>query len=467
MQKRNYQQRKRLPIHIQVASLFGIHIPASLRFKDGDAIEFVQKELEPIQYSFREFCSNSKERRMLSSMKIFRQHQMIVGFTQVDELNHVAFRNSFMFFLPAPFDSRKCVNDTTTLLQKVDELVGPLSCNVSQMLHQKGRARSCYMKRQAVAHGNKTSYRLYSLEELAAAWESANAFIHPENRNSVFSKDEIDGLSVLLDAEYHTSLTEKLKETIEKVTNTSWISERFANKLLICDSFPKNDKATFRLWLEWIFTCALMMRGWEGAHRDYPVMAKDCRIEPDNEKKILQSECCIHFCAGKIKEAWEQMNTKMQRLLRDLPIVNYSPKNADSEDKNSGRERVRERAGSHKRGENREGASQENKDEKTGGGDALFGLWDQKCVVSIPIRSNEIENKEEQKEGLLTVRIKFPGMQIDLCDKFVRRVNDTVEGNYCYRTASTDILQSAAFYLNLFFNLEVPQCPVYCFEPIM
>lgn len=86
------------------------------------------------------------------------------------------------FFLPAPFDPKKCLNTLTTLHEEVKELARPLVSRKS--LLSRHVAERVFPQRRAVAFGSTDGpYTLYSLQELGAAWRSAQDFIFPEDNH--------------------------------------------------------------------------------------------------------------------------------------------------------------------------------------------------------------------------------------------------------------------------------------------
>lgn len=411
-----------------------------------------------------------------------------------------------LFFIPAPFDATKCVNEETTYLDKVNTLTLAFQFSVTDLLEIRPVTESWLGQRKAVAYGTKDVYRIYSLEELMSAWNSYCDFVHPENNKISFTHDEVEALMQLLKQEYTFSLYTQVAHTVKSTRSVIRRMVRKATTKFF--TLPPGEAQAICVYLKWLITAGLMMRGWKGSvsqvngRNVYPLTSRNSELSEglsssdqglDLDSRIdaerNQREQFISYCLVQLQKIWMEMNLVVRDFVQDLPSVIWkatkqglrgSPEEEEEEDESENDSWSDEELQNDSKME-----TEVNRPNILGNFVALeFGNSNSSIMNVKPPNHVKQQKEKDEKESEFERWNKLP-LEVKSCTPsfFTSKVktrnfrllplkkglpyllHEVITSVACYREASRPLIQGGCFWLETLFHFE-PLFPVYCIESI-
>ena len=449
---------------------------------------------------FKKYCAYRFSPEMIELLQVLvsekledesRAKKKMIGFPLLhleEEKAPKEKKEPFIFFVPAPFDASFCLNKETTLRNKVSDLCAPLDKS-SLELHSPKTVKEALSKRTVVAFGVWNSYRIYELCELVAAWNALGYFAIPEligthHSRSAFTTSEMRQLQNLLTLEYDIGVSGPVLQCIKEVNAGQYEDKQKIEFLaLTFKKFGMEDQQRIREYLEWIFTSALLMRGWKIGEEKYPIAG-------DSTRKLSEiDELHISYALEQLREIYRTLPLKVISWMIDLPAVEIRPlKLASGGVLRRKRKRSRDEDDEESDEEEEDSTADSTADEKVSTEDATVQdskdspqaeeklnerltelMGEPLCFTRLSFQPKEAQQPQDTKDTKDTksfsLRVQLPDCLISSKAQLQETLQRVMEGR-CYRAESKKLLQTSGYYLDLLFQLILPKAPLYCFEYI-
>jgi hypothetical protein len=358
------------------------------------------------------------------------------------------------FFIPTPFDASRCSNTETTLHTSVQELCASSKTQEQILSMNTKDLHDMLTTRTMVAFGTPKMYRIYEIQELQEAWNAFDSFVIPERigtpSQSTFGSESIVHLQNLLLLEYHKSVADPLLQCIRDITECTALEKQqlryFKSQFL---QFEEKKQQDIQEYLEWVFTIALLMRGWKMGDKEYCLSKSSCKrlYEEDEFKLVAVMEQLRYFCGNLSRDVLVWINK--------LPLIQVAPLKLAAIDEES----ESESADEHEEEEELERKNQKFKTNESSRNDLLQQLTNHPLVCDrIRIRFPKIDSKVDMDHKYS--RVPYSNLQVSDCKIFsYNKLEETLRNirkEACYRSESRTLLHTAGFFLYFLFGLELP-----------
>lgn len=348
--------------------------------------------------------------------------------------------NSRGFFLPAPFKPDMCVNVRTTLWEDT-AILGKEFVSVPKLRSRK-ICQDVFHNRRAVAswHRDDLGYTLYSLQELQLCWNSAQTFEKPCHPHERWSDFDVQTLVTLLQEEFDDSVAAPLLQTISGILAVpERINQISEHQLRVIQTFSMDDERHLLEFFIWLFTTGLVMRGWKGDRSQssgrYPLTKGSCHPDVDD-----LPDARIQHCLLSLSAIAKRMSDSCWSLFSNISMRVYLPEvESETETMSSTFSRAEQKKSDHATLTHAHARASLRDD-----------TWD-----GVPVMLQQIEDDTP-----------FVRMTIMEGPNLREQLDAVGRSETCYREISRSLIQTAGFYLKLFWKFEVPQCPLFSLEEI-
>lgn len=174
-----------------------------------------------------------------------------------------------------------------------------------------------------LAFGTMNSYYLYEPIELVYSFtpdgDGYSAFRYPEDRNRIFSENELTNLLILCKSFTSNEDLNKLITTIQ--TGFEFKRERTLNDRNLIEALrgkPKEDTDLLLKFLIRTFECGMYMRRWPGPGFPYPLLETDTLIRHDPESNSIEA---LH----NMLNYYERMPPTIKNVVHMMTCCIYRP----------------------------------------------------------------------------------------------------------------------------------------------
>jgi hypothetical protein len=497
-------KKKWLPRAVLLARIFGLYLPAKKRQENStDMIEYILDQVD----------LKSVVKKPLPLRALFLENKGIWPLGCRFEYENEKKQG---FFIPAPWQPQRCKNSLTTLLSDVSLLCKNLTVSIRE-LDRKEISQAALKNRQVVAFGTAQSYRIYQLEELTLAWQSLHVAAIPESPLYVFKQYQIEGLKTLLKNEYDNGTAKQLLQTIFGLSQSREKEKTTVNELV--ENFKQlNEKQQVQCqrFFQWVLLASLFMRGWNLNINEFALEEKACT----KVRQKSQEQSRLTYAIGRLYELIHEFDIPTSHFIFKLPIINIFQTTvkgivSDNEDEESSEEEgdeIEEDESDDDEASDIECMSSNDENDNTQKEDKrgiktettstidkketkvqkpnvsqlckemmekLFtSQVDAKTIKDKTIKDNTIKDntiktedktiEDKTKQGD-SINIKLPDCHVEICHyekNFIHSLQRVMDGVWCFREASRELLQTSAFYLETFCRQTIPKLPLVCVERI-
>lgn len=225
-------------------------------------------------------------------------------------------RGAPLFFIPAPWSAARCINRQTTLLMDTKTLCSALH-TFPFLLTQK-EASGLLQTRHVVAYGSPNRYVIFQLEELLHGWNAFKEFVNPRDIRQRFAAVALEDLLALLKKEYSKEYERRFQEISTSIRQSKAKQPSLGGYRDAIQSFDQEQQFILRNYFHWLFTAALLTRGWDPDKAlDYPILKRSCAKVHHSEIRSGR----LGYALGKVLEIQKEFSIAMKQFIVSLRMI--------------------------------------------------------------------------------------------------------------------------------------------------